>query len=666
MANGRTLVRPEWTTLPGGDISAAEWGVALTDIGDIKAGVNLVETRTFDVRKYGSIFTANDAPAFQAAIDAVHAAGGGVVTGPAGFYTFTAGLTVPDGVSFEFPGSGSTEFDFSAMTTNAPGPAGIYAGGTLTNLGGLGADVQKDTLAITLAAAPTGVMPGDYLIIYNSTDGSFNPARSYYRAGEFLRVLSVSGTTITLTAPTYASYTVHTNRTVYKVTPARVALSGFRAVFKPGASGIVVDLGTGVKIDDVRATGSNHSIIQLRRCVDVTLNDVHAWDASPSVAINYGVSIVNCQSVTIDESFLETTRHGLTLTGIDVPGCVPNRNITVRGGRISSNGNLTHGMGLDMHGNVEHVQFIDVDMPRGVMIAGDHTYLRGRVRSGPGGTAIRSREMIGWSHEIDVKVTVTEQTVAGFGWIDLKETGVTRQNGHLQVKAEIDAGAYGNISGTHYGVYIYNNGGSHVNDVTIDLTVHSGLPDLGSGALALWLRAAAGTGWRDVDYTVKAKRMGVRIECSPRLITRHDCDIYEPPREGIITVPVASPIWTSTRMRSYNNRVLSAGSTGISDQMSGVSGGELISDNDQSVSCNRLGIGTTYTGTSWYIANIRRVVRRNCVIGDDQGTPTQLRSDGVDNVGTFIDVRPVIVGSVTTKQRGTITTSLEDPPILAG
>src|SRR5690606_3340255 len=144
-------------------------------------------------------------PTLNDAIDAVHALGGGELfvaePPPAG-----ADIVLKDKVYLTGRGIGATVLDVNTITGS----------GSLEDLPALSGNIAQHSRTITFAAAPD-LAPGDAFILHNSNDSSFSTARTYYRAGEFCRVDSVSGATVTLTSPTYGAYTIGANITARKV-----------------------------------------------------------------------------------------------------------------------------------------------------------------------------------------------------------------------------------------------------------------------------------------------------------------------------------------------------------------------------------------------------------------------------------------------------------------
>lgn len=144
----------------------------------------------------------------KAAIQAALDSGAKTIYAPAGTYKILSTLTIPRNVSLIGDGEGQTIFDGSSATYAAltGGRHITTATGTFTSIPALSGNVTKGATTITLASAPS-VQTNDVILIYNPTDFSFSGWRSYYRAGEYLRVAKVVGSTITLQGTLADSYT---------------------------------------------------------------------------------------------------------------------------------------------------------------------------------------------------------------------------------------------------------------------------------------------------------------------------------------------------------------------------------------------------------------------------------------------------------------------------
>lgn len=645
----KAVMVPRTSVIPPGDIAAPEWL-------DTRNKANHAGTQRYDVRQWGDPFTGDAATVVQDAIDSVAGQGGGIVTGPAGDYTFTSGITLRDGVALAFPGAGATHLDFSGMTDPVNGCA-MYGAGSLTALPALGAAIASNARTITFAGAPD-VVPGDWLLIYNSADGSWNGARDVYRAGEYVRVRSVSGSDVTLTGPTFAGYAAGSTVSVYRMNTIKTGVSGARITLTAGVTGIKIIHGTELRFDDLAMTGTTLSHINLERSVNIALSGVHIWDASPSVGNNYGVMLANCQNVDVAGCFLETTRHGFTTGGGDYVGSVPVRNVTVRGGRISG---LSDVAGCDLHGNTEYARFDGVDLPNGIHLAGDHTSVRGgRVRSRADGVGIHISETIGWSHEIDTTVDATAPQTASQALVYiLGDQHNARNNGTLRIRGTFNMGSYAAVSGTTRGIYIYDTTGTGAAgvDIEIDANVNCTLPDLNDGALAVHVRAANGGGFRTVEMALRTRRMGARIECSPQRFIPRGCRIIEAPTYGIHYTTIGSPIFTQPAVLSRDNIIQRSGLTGMYIVGPGSGAGRLRSDNDEATDCNRSGGGSTVTGSSMAFTNWHTVIYRNAVVGDTLSPANQVRRDAIENVTLLVEYDVLDIGSVSTTTRTSVTTT---------
>ena len=309
----------------------------------------------YNAQTFGAAPTATmpvNTAALMAAIAAAATTGGIVGIGP-GTYALSP-FTVPSGVVLRGAGSGSTTLDFSGMTGTTSDTA-IEATGTTTALPALAANIAQDVLTLTFTTPPAAVV-GDVLRIYDKENYSFSRARSYYRAGEFCQVKSVSGNVVTLTQPTYAAYSATAltttaslggvagvpRVTVVKVNPVRVGFSGMSMRFKVGSRGLRVTDGLNPFFDDLDLTGSDLSNLEVKRCYGVMINSVRIWDGNPVIqygkgVLNYGLIIASCQHVTVNGCLLEAGRHGMTVGGAGADGDVSSRDLTFSGGMIGNN-----------------------------------------------------------------------------------------------------------------------------------------------------------------------------------------------------------------------------------------------------------------------------------------------------------------------------------------
>lgn len=438
MYRPRTAVIPGLGTVtPNGDVSATDWL-------PVQEEAHLSMTRTYDTRAFG-----ND---LNAAVNQCHADGGGTVFVGA---PITPGqdIILKDKVYLTGRGIGATVLNARSITGT----------GSYSALPNLAATASANTRTLTFSAAPD-VAPGDVIIIYNPTDYSFNnaPGRPYYRNGEFARVLSVSGTTVTLTRPLYATHP--TSVQVSKLNPIRTGISNMSIVGQAGVTLAKISYGQDLVFRDLDLKGSNISMLTLDRCYNVNVTHVSAFDANSIGSTNYGITLANCQRVRLNSVDLETYRHGFTVGGDSAVNSIPVRDIIVADSYIAGLSSAVGVTGCNLHGNAEYVRFDNVTMPAGVTIAGDHITVRScHIGTPPWGTAIQFTEMLGCNVTIEGNViTPTDNHDTNRGLVYAQFTsGFQRNSGTLRIVDNfINFGAIESTnSGTTVGIYVLVNTG---------------------------------------------------------------------------------------------------------------------------------------------------------------------------------------------------------------
>ena len=465
---------------------------------DIYRTMDLAATQWYDSRAFADI---------QTGIDTVHEAGGGVMF---------VGAPIPDGqdivlrdgVYLVGRGVGATTLNVRTITGS----------GAVRQLPALAANIAQHSRTVTFAEAPD-LAPGDVFILADSADSSFNAARTYYRAGEFCRVRSVSGTTVGLTRPTYAAYSAGSTVTPYKMVPIRTGVMDMTIRCTMGQTGIKVTYGTDLVFRDLALSGTNVSHLTLSRCYNVDIDNVKAFDASPAVGTNYGVSIVNCQRLRISDVDLETTRHGLTLTGEGIPTLctVPNRDVQISDAYIAGMSGDLGVNGCNLHGNCEDISLDNVTMPAGFNPGGDYISVRNSdIGSAAWGTAISAMELLGvnltFEHNI-IRANANHDPNRGLVYL-ATVASTTRNVGHLRfIGNMVDLGPY--MSGNPgYANAVYILSGSSSGATWRHLEIRGNTFFSSSGALTtsrgVRIRADAGTDqWREIDVVDNGGNMPV-------------------------------------------------------------------------------------------------------------------------------------------------------------
>ena len=315
----------------------------------------------------------DDTASINAAITRANAIGGAIVQLPPGVYKCNGQIVLKDGVTLMGAGPSATRFDFTASTATV---ACIYGEGSIAALPAFSVNIAKNDKTITFPSDP-GVAAGDVLVIYNSANSSWSAARTYYRAGEMVRVRSVAGNVVTLEHAVFDSYSAGATTAIYKMTPITAAVKSLGATFKSGVVGLKVKFGVGVVYDDLDLTGSILSQASFDKCFEATATRVRADDGSPNTSNHYGIAVGNSQRVIIAECFLSTTRHGFSMGGDDATGAIVCREILVQNNVIGSKDDSNYG--LDAHGNVEWIVYRDNFLPNGMVVGGDNVLVAGNT-----------------------------------------------------------------------------------------------------------------------------------------------------------------------------------------------------------------------------------------------------------------------------------------------
>lgn len=345
---------------------------------DNVSGTSGVSGTSVSIYSYGaSTALSNNSTAINNTIAAVYALGGGDVIIPEGTWNCTATITLLDGVNLVGLGKAS-HLNFASATITSGDDCILASGAVTATTPNFNTSIVKGDNTITFASAPTGVTAGDVLLVYNSTDSSWSAASTNYRAGEFVRVRSVSGGVVTLDGQTFDAYTTGGTTTIYKVTPITCQVRNLRCTFKTGLTGIRFTYGFKCLVEDLDLTGSDESQVNFNRCFDFDARRVHAWDVLAVATTNYGIVVSNSQRGIISGCHLDTTRHGLAMGSGVTPssvGTIPCRDILVEGCVINSQ---TAGVvAADGHGNCEFVTFSGNQILSGIQLGGDNNSIIG-------------------------------------------------------------------------------------------------------------------------------------------------------------------------------------------------------------------------------------------------------------------------------------------------
>lgn len=368
-----------------------------------------------------------DWAAFQAALNA----GTARVHLPDGHYILNRGNTRTTDIVLTGDGY-ATHLDYSTST------GGLLISGTLTQIGDLSSDVTKGARALTFGAAPA-VTAGKVLCVFNPTDGSWLSDRAPYRDGEFFRVHSVSGNTVSVYGNSTSGYTA-ASMDVYRLDGVRAVIDNLRA--SPSATFSVAPVkvlfGDGVRVKNYWGSNVNlYTGLEVERCFDVDFQAATSLNNSPAVGDEYGLTVSNCQNVTISGGATCSTRHAIALGGMYDVCCVPNRNVLVYGMTIE-NVDIASDIGAaDMHGNCDGVTYDNCIMRNGANMQGRNVTFRNCTIYGvssTSGEAIYGSEIYGGTYTVENCRLVTFGNGASFGVVHITPGLSQREPLHLIVR----------------------------------------------------------------------------------------------------------------------------------------------------------------------------------------------------------------------------------------
>ncbi len=336
---------------------------------------------------------------------------------PPGRFKVTQMITFRPGDIVE--GSGALSVIDASGASSWAGHAVVTVSGSLLQVADLSGNVLKGDDSIPLVSV-ANVAAGDSLVLYSPVDFSWSGWRAQYRAGEFVRVHSVSGLNVKLMASLYDSYSA-AGLGVYKLVGAQTVFRDFVVLAPPREIvGVHMALIDRPVMSSVWSTGALGSSLEFERCVDVRF-DGSAFQTQTPTNDEYGLSIANCHGGMITGASFDAGRHGVAIGGYDRPGAVTNRAISIFVARM---GNSAPIGAQDIHGNAEDIRFFGGTFQNGGIIAGQDMKFFGctfKGRQNGSGIAIYSGEPRGGSFEFSgcTFEALTNPNASGYGVIDL-------------------------------------------------------------------------------------------------------------------------------------------------------------------------------------------------------------------------------------------------------
>ena len=387
-----------FTTAPpsNAEIDVTCYGVAhsiVTDVNVTSTGSTTARSlatrfaEIANVKDFGAVGdgVTDDTAAIQAALDS----GAKTIRLSSGTYKVTNALTVPVNVSMYGEGISASIIDASSTTTASNVADGVVKtpDATLTALPALSTAITRHDHTMTFTSAPS-VSVGDVIVLYNDTDSSWSGFRSYYRAGEMVKVASISGSVVTIQgafAQNYATADID----LYKMTGTTCSFRDFAIVGLPDAStatrGLILNGGIDVEMSNLKVTNASYIGLNVTQCFGASITGcIVEEDFSNDFGGDYGFSISNSHHISVEGGYFSAIRHGFTIGGGDYTGAVTNRYITVSNSTVSTTGGS---QAMDWHGNTEWITITNCTLDGGIIPAGNNWKLDGNLIRGHTGNA---------------------------------------------------------------------------------------------------------------------------------------------------------------------------------------------------------------------------------------------------------------------------------------
>jgi len=405
-----------------GNTLSISFGVTLTINGPFEAGLYQVFSGDGDVsfglgsvaEVYPEWWCENTAPGTTDMSSALTKAGQQIY----------AKVSLSPGMTYRVKSTVSckTSIDGNGATITAYGETGFVSdptsghlivllmeGDGLSAIPDLASDVTKGDVSLTFTSDP-GLSVGDIICIYNPTDYSYSGFRSYYRAGEYAIVESVSGTTVTLRHPVYASYTA-TSVDIYKLSAISVKVRDLTIIgiakTATYCDNLVLRYTRDSVVENVKNEYFTYNGIDVTQSVNVTINNCesHGILSNPAGDI-YPLSINNSQHITVNNGFYTSSYwHAISTGGGSQVGCVPCRDIKIQGCTLRS-----YNESVGYHGNTEYFWLTNNKIFGAVGIAGNYGIIQGnsiyQVRNQQ--ITFQASELSGMTHSILDNEAITE------------------------------------------------------------------------------------------------------------------------------------------------------------------------------------------------------------------------------------------------------------------
>jgi len=437
-----------------------------------------------------SIILILSSPAFgttlQNNLDYFSSQGGGVFT--LENKTYSGPITIPSNVSLK--GSGQSIISCAGQSGNTQACV-LTQGTALTLLGTTTSTLSKGDRAVPISATPT-LSANDLVIIYDPSDSSYSAFRTYYRAGEFATVNSVSGNNINLVGGIKSDESYVSGINIYHSSaPYSGSIKNIEIIGDSGAfASLEITDGRNVRLEDLKVSDSGYAAILMKRCYDCTVDHVEALKYLPdTMGTSYGIVLANSQNISITGSTMIGDRHGFTCGGDSDIGSVPSRFITISNSRMENLNGLPGIGGFDLHGNCEYVSVTNSFMDS-ISMAGNHNSILNSIVIGDHPINVYFSEMSGFDFRFEGNdFTTNFDSVRGRGLFfdiggnNIPMDGRTKQGGRLIIRGNKFKS---NVSSTNPGIKIYNRGA--IQTFLIEISDNEFIQDTNSLANSVLIR----------------------------------------------------------------------------------------------------------------------------------------------------------------------------------
>ncbi len=404
----------------------------------------------YNVKNYGATGdgTTDDGTAIENAVTAMKAAGGGILFFPPGTYKVNTVTNFTLGSKVTLWGYGAV-LDFSSNSTVAV--ARLRVDGAFGSNVSLSANASAGSSTFTVSSA-TGLSAGDWLRISSSdlvplADIGGSTTQTI---GEFVRIASISGTTVTIDGYLIGTYLTADSAKINKLsTAAEGAIFGIRVI------------GTGVTGTD---TSSLEIGIQGKYCKSFTVKDclVEYCDYH-SIRVEQTVNFsVDANRVVFEPranvAHTAVIQYGISMVGTTMAGTVTGN--SVWGGK--------HGIvwSENSEGGIGRGVTVDSNYINGTWAAAISTHESNEQAN------ITNNKIVACERGLDIRVAnmvIEGNDIRGVGTAANLEDGI-----YLSENAKNLIIANNNIQGMRYGIRGYNTG-FPTNAVPTNLSIHSNI-----------------------------------------------------------------------------------------------------------------------------------------------------------------------------------------------